>query len=66
MAKAKKLADPGSKKPGPRIGVSYNKPYFDYLLRKDRPPPKGIFADDLQAGIFIIKPGKYLLMILLI
>ena len=53
-----KLTRPGSEKPGPRIGASYTRKYFSYLVNKGKTPPAGTVADNFNSGVFIIKPDK--------
>ena len=40
------------------IGASFNGHYYKYALRKHRPPPDGNFADEINAGTLLIKPGR--------
>ena len=49
------LLEPGSKKHGPRIGVTYMVKYYDYVDRNNKTPPW--FTDGYSAGVFLAKPG---------
>ena len=53
-----KLIRPGSGGPGPRIGASYDGEYYRYLLNKGMTPPAGSVDDDINTGVFIIKPDR--------
>ena len=53
-----KLIRPGSGGPGPRIGASYDGEYYRYLLNKGMAPPAGSVDDDINTGVFIIKPDR--------
>ena len=50
--------DPMSDKPGPRIGAAYDGEYYNYLIFNGSLPPLGSVFDDINTGVFLIKPGE--------
>ena len=58
FSKADQLMSPTSVLPGPRIGAAFDGEYYKYLVFNKTVPPKGSVFDDINSGVFIIKPGK--------
>ena len=48
----------GSEAPGPRIGAGFDGEYFTYILYNMTKPERGSIWDDINTGVFIIKPDK--------
>lgn len=61
----KKLIEPRSERPGPRIGASYDGEYYNYLIHAGVAPPAGSVDDDINTGVFIIKPDREELLYLI-
>ena len=59
LAQADRLEDPGSARPGPRIGASYDGEWWDEVINRGNIPTPGSIKDKFNAGVFIIKPGKF-------
>ena len=59
LAQADRLEEPGSARPGPRIGASYDGEWYDDVIYRGRVPALGSPRDDINTGVFIIKPGVY-------
>ena len=57
LAQADRLEDPGSQRPGPRIGASYDGEWWDQVIYKGEIPTPGSVRDDINTGVFVIKPG---------
>ena len=57
LAQAGRLEDPGSVRPGPRIGASYDGEWWDSVIYRGERPALGSPRDDINTGVFIIKPG---------
>ena len=57
LAQADRLEDPGSQRPGPRIGASYDGEWWDQVIYKGETPTPGSVRDDINTGVFVIKPG---------
>ena len=55
---AARIPPPGSEEPGPRIGAAYDGEWWQHLLSRHQPPPPGHVNDDINTGVFIIKPGE--------
>ena len=55
---AARIPPPESEKPGPRIGAAYDGEWWQHLLSRHQPPPPGHVNDDINTGVFIIKPGE--------
>ena len=62
LAQADRLEEPGSARPGPRIGASYDGEWYDDVIYRGRVPALGSPRDDINTGVFIIKPGVYSFM----
>ena len=59
LAQADRLEDPGSARPGPRIGASYDGEWYNEVIYRGKVPTLGSSRDDINTGVFIIKPGVY-------
>ena len=57
LAQADRLEEPGSARPGPRIGASYDGEWYNDVIYTGRIPTLGSTRDDINTGVFIIKPG---------
>ena len=62
LAQADRLEDPGSARPGPRIGASYDGEWYNEVIYRGKVPTRGSPRDDINTGVFIIKPGLYSLL----
>ena len=51
------LKEPGSREPGPRIGVVYNVNNYIDQKRLGYTPPW--FGSGYDAGVFLARPGNY-------
>ena len=58
---ADRLEEPGSERPGPRIGASYDGEWWDSVIYKGETPAAGSVRDDINTGVFLIKPGGFTL-----
>ena len=56
LAQADRLEDPGSPRPGLRLGASYDV-YWYRELNRGKIPKLGSAIDAINSGVFIIKPG---------
>ena len=54
-----RIAPPGSEEPGPRIGASYDGEWWDQVIYKGEVPKRGSVRDDINTGVFVIKPGGF-------
>ena len=63
LAQADRLEEPGSERPGPRIGASYDGEWYDDVIYRRKIPTLGTPRDDINTGVFIIKPGVYSLIL---
>ena len=59
LAQADRLEDPGSARPGPRIGASYDVIWYSEVIDRGNIPKPGSPKDYINTGVFIIKPGVY-------
>ena len=59
LAQADRLEDPGSARPGPRIGASYDVIWYRVVIGRGMIPTPGSLQDAFNSGVFIIKPGVY-------
>ena len=59
LAQADRLEDPASPRPGPRIGASYDGEWYLEVIYHGKIPTLGSPRDDINTGVFIIKPGIY-------
>ena len=63
LAQADRLEEPGSERPGPRIGASYDGEWYNEVIYRGKVPTLGSSRDDINTGVFIIKPGVYSLLL---
>ena len=59
LAQAERLEEPGSTRPGPRIGASYAAQWYNEVISRGKRPTLGSTQDAFNTGVFIIKPGVY-------
>ena len=63
LAQAERLEEPGSARPGPRIGASYAAQWYDEVISRGKRPTLGSTQDAFNTGVFIIKPGVYSILL---
>ena len=59
LEQADRLEEAGSERPGPRIGASYDGEWWDQVIYKGEVPKRGSVRDDINTGVFVIKPGGF-------